>query len=110
MAESASLQAAIATCVDDYARDHRLSPRQWQVCRHVLDCRTEAMGGLALRCENCGAEQPAYHSCRDRHCPRCQRGASQDWCERQRAAVLPVTYPIFDMAPLIVGVLHRVSR
>jgi hypothetical protein len=92
MAESASLQAAIAACLDDYAQDRRLSPRQWQVCRHILDCRTEAMGGLALRCESCGEEAPTYHSCRDRHCPRCQRRASQDWCERQRAAVLPVTY------------------
>ena len=56
------------------------------------DCRTEAMGGLALRYDQCGAESPAYYSCRDRHCPRCQRQASQEWCERQRAAVLPVTY------------------
>jgi hypothetical protein len=92
MTESASLRQVIAACLDDYAEEHRLSPRQWQVCCHVLDCRTEAMGGLALRCENCGAQQPAYHSCRDRHCPRCQRRASEQWCERQRAAVLPVSY------------------
>ena len=92
MAESASLRAVISACLDGYAQAHTLNSRQWQVCHHVLDCRTEAMGGLALRCEQCGAEQPAYHSCRDRHCPRCQRQASQAWCERQRATVLPVTY------------------
>ena len=34
-----------------------------------------------------------YHACRDRHCPRCQRRASQDWCERQRAAVLAGDLP-----------------
>jgi hypothetical protein len=33
-----------------------------------------------------------YYACRDRHCPRCQRKASEAWCERQKAAVLPVTY------------------
>ena len=92
MTESASLRQVIAACLDDYAGTHRLSPRQWQVCSHVRDCRTAALGGLSLRCDACGAEQPAYHSCRDRHCPRCQRQASQQWCERQRAAVLPVTY------------------
>ena len=92
MAESPSLQAVVAACLDDYAEAHRLSPRQWQVCCHVLDCRTEAMGGLASRCDACAVEQPAYHSCRGRHCPRCQRRASQEWCERQRAAVLPLTY------------------
>jgi hypothetical protein len=92
MTESPSLQAVVSTCLEDYAEAHRLSPRQWQVCHHVLACRTEALGGLALQCDTCGAEQPAYHSCRDRHCPRCQRRASAHWCERQRAAVLPVTY------------------
>jgi hypothetical protein len=92
MAEHSSLQAVMAACLDARAETHRLSPRQWQVCRHVLDCRTEALGGLQLTCDTCAAEVPAYHSCRDRHCPRCQRRASQDWCERQRGHVLPVPY------------------
>jgi hypothetical protein len=87
-----SLQAVMAACLDGHADTHRLSPRQWQVCRHIVDCRTAALGGLHLACDTCGAEVPAFHSCRDRHCPRCQRRASLDWCERQRAAVLPVTY------------------
>jgi len=61
MAESASLQAVVAACLDGYAVTHRLSPRRWQVCYHVRDCRTPALGGLALRCDACGAEQPAYY-------------------------------------------------
>ena len=92
MTEPASLRQVIRACLDDYAATHCLSPRQWQVCCHVRDCRTAAMGGLALRCDACGAEEAAYHSCRDRHCPCCQRRASADWCARQRAAVLPVSY------------------
>ena len=36
--------------------------------------------------------QAIIHACRDRHCPRCQQRASAAWCDRQRAAVLPVTY------------------
>jgi hypothetical protein len=92
MDESVSLQAVVAACLEGYAETHRLSPRQWQVCHRIPDCRTAALGGLQLACEACGFEAPAFHSCRDRHCPRCQRRASADWCERQRAAVLPVTY------------------
>ncbi|MBK5965420.1 IS91 family transposase [Thiocystis minor] len=92
MAEPASLQAVIRACLDDLAATQTLSPRQWQVCHHVLDCRTAALGGFALRCDQCEAEAVCYHACRDRHCPRCQRQASLDWCERQRAALLPVTY------------------
>ncbi len=86
------LQAVIHACLAGYAEDHAMRPRQWQVCHHLLDCRTAALGGFALACDGCGDQCVLYHACRDRHCPRCQRRASQDWCERQRAAVLPVTY------------------
>ena len=88
MTESASLQAVMGACLADYAEDHCLSSRQWQVCHHVLDCRTEALGGLVLKCDHCEAEVPGYYACRDRHCPRCQRRASEDWCAHQQAAVL----------------------
>jgi hypothetical protein len=86
-----SLQAVIHACLGSLA-EGGLNPRQWQVCRHILDCRTAALGGFALACDGCQERAFLYHACRDRHCPRCQRRASQDWCERQRAAVLPVTY------------------
>jgi len=89
---NASLQAVMAACLRGYAQDHPLSPREWQVCHHILECRTAALGGFALACDQCGETPLLYHACRDRHCPRCQRRASDDWCERQRAAVLPVTY------------------
>jgi hypothetical protein len=92
MTDSPSLQAVMATCLPGYAHTHRLSPRQWQVCHHVLDCRTEALGGFLERCDQCDAQRPLYHACRDRHCPRCQRRASEAWCTRQQASVLAVTY------------------
>lgn len=85
----ASLQAVFHRDLDNYSDRHRLSPHQWQVCRHILTCRTPARGGLRLNCDHCGQAVPHYFACRDRHCPR---RASQAWCERQQAAVLPVTY------------------
>jgi hypothetical protein len=87
-----SLQAVVHACLADLAAAQPLSPRQWQVCHHIGTCRTEALGGLLLECDGCGESALLYYACRDRHCPRCQRLASLAWCERQRAAVLPVTY------------------
>jgi hypothetical protein len=92
MNERTSLQAVMSRCLDDYRHVHPLSGRQRQVCRHVLSCRTAALGGFALECDRCHDPVRLYHACRDRHCPRCQRRASEAWCERERAAVLPVTY------------------
>lgn len=92
MTKATRLQAVMVACLEDYAEDHRLSPRQWQVCHHILDCRTAVLGGWLLRCDHCEAEIHGYHACRDRHCPRCQRQVAEAWCARQQAAVLPVTY------------------
>nr|WP_242471035.1 transposase zinc-binding domain-containing protein [Thiocystis violacea] len=85
MAEPASLQAVIRSCLDGVAATQTLSPRQWQVCHHVLDCRTAALGGLALSCDQCEAAALCYHACRDRHCPCCQRRASLEWCASDNA-------------------------
>jgi hypothetical protein len=92
MSERTSLQAVMSRCLNPYRDAHPLSGRQWKVCRHVQSCRTAALGGFALECDQCQDPVRLYHACRDRHCPRCQRRASEAWCERERAAVLPVTY------------------
>ncbi len=99
----ASLQAVMREGLDRYRGSHRLSPRESQVCHHILDCRTEALGGLGLDCDHCDQTLPHYYACRDRHCPRCQRRASQSWCERLQAAVLPVTYHhlVFTLPPAL---------
>ena len=39
-----------------------------------------------------GAEHYAYHSCRNRHCPKCQTRAKEQWLDPQRAQLLPVPY------------------
>jgi len=77
MAERISLQQVIRHCLGSYSKQHALTPRQWQVCSHIQACRTEAMGGLTLRCDQWGYEPPHFFSCRDRHCPRCQHWASR---------------------------------
>jgi len=91
MSAEPSLQAVLRSCLAADA-GAALSPCQWQVYHHILDCRTAALGGFVLACSHCPERATLYHACRDRHCPRCQRRASQDWCARERAALLPVTY------------------
>lgn len=92
MNASCSLQQVMAQGLGDYSHRHHLSAHQWQVCHHVQQCRTEELGGLKLQCDHCGYQPTIYHACRDRHCPRCQRQATEDWCERQKASILPVLY------------------
>jgi Putative transposase/Transposase zinc-binding domain len=75
-----------------YQRTHRLSASQQKVMRAVSVCRTPELGGHLDRCESCGFERPAYNSCRNRHCPKCQSLAKAQWLEKQTSELLPVGY------------------
>jgi hypothetical protein len=92
MDERLRLASVIGASLPRYCEEHPLNPRQWQVCHHILTCRTEALGETLTRCDHCGHEAHFYRACRDRHCPRCQRQAARAWCERQRAHTLEVPY------------------
>ena len=55
----------------------------------IIACRTEALGGHLWRCDHCGAEVFAYHSCKNRSCPKCHTEQTQAWLERRQAEMLP---------------------
>lgn len=77
---------------ESYQRTHRISAGQQKVIRAVSVCRTQELGGHLDRCDACGFERPAYNSCRNRHCPKCQSLAKAKWLEKQTAELLPVGY------------------
>lgn len=60
--------------------------------RHIMQCRTAALGGHLDQCDACGHQRISYHSCRDRHCPKCQSIARHDWLEKRLATLLPIPY------------------
>jgi hypothetical protein len=69
-----------------------LSPGQRRALRDIAACRTAALGGHVERCDQCGHQQVAYNSCRNRHCPKCQTTAAAEWMEARQAELLPVEY------------------
>jgi hypothetical protein len=75
-----------------YRRSHPLPPAQHKVMRAIERCRTAALGGHVERCQHCNFERIAYNSCRNRHCPKCQTLAKEEWLQARRAELLPVGY------------------
>jgi hypothetical protein len=71
---------------------HRLSAVQHRALRAIEACRTEALGGHVERCAACGRLRYSYHSCRNRHCPKCQTLAKERWLAARQAELLPVPY------------------
>jgi len=85
-----------ALAIADVLRDHvarlRLSPEQAKAAAHILACRTGRLGGHRALCDRCGYVHFAYHSCRDRHCPRCGSLDQALWAEAQIQHLLPINY------------------
>jgi hypothetical protein len=75
-----------------YRQTHALIPQQQRVMGAIQNCRTAALGGHVLQCDNCAALKVWYNSCRNRHCPKCQTCAKERWLAARRAELLPVPY------------------
>jgi predicted Zn-ribbon and HTH transcriptional regulator len=74
---------------DQYRRTHSLPLQHHKVMRAIERCRTAQLGGHLDECDSCGYQHPAYNSCRDRHCPKCQSLTKAQWLEKQKALLLP---------------------
>src|SRR5262249_46880634 len=125
--------------VADIFRDHgaawreanrgHLSLGQLKVMSAIERCRTAALGGHVMRCENdaCGYTAIGYNSCPHQPRPKCQGAAARGWMggegmEAGAAELLPVPYfhvvftlpsPIGDIAyqnkAVIYNLLFRAS-
>ena len=65
---------------------------QRKVIAAIQQCRTAKLGGHLDVCTACGHERPAYNSCRNRHCPKCQALAQARWIEKRSERIIPTKY------------------
>ncbi len=81
---------------DQYRREHagHLSLGQLKVMSAIERCRSAVLGGHRLRCSDaaCATTRIAYNSCRNRHCPKCQGAAAEQWLADRQRDLLPIEY------------------
>jgi len=58
----------------------------------IARCRTAALGGHLEVCTRCGHQAPAYNSCRNRHCPKCQSLAQARWIGQRLERIIRTKY------------------
>ncbi len=92
MSAAVSMSQILTQFLPEVRRTRRLSPQQAKVTNLIGVCRTAALGGRRLQCGECDYAVEQYHSCRNRHCPRCQREASEAWLAKRQEDLLPVPY------------------
>jgi hypothetical protein len=105
--------------VADIFRDHgpawreanagHVSLDQLKVMSAIESCRTAALGGHVARCETCSHTLIAYNSCRNRHCPKCQGAAANEWLAEREVELLPVPYfhVVFTLPAAIADIAYQ---
>jgi hypothetical protein len=86
----------------------RLLSSHKRAMRAIEQCRTPALGGQVFSCPECHQTQFSYHSCRNRHCPKCQNDKAHEWLEKQQNFLLPVPY--FMLTFTIPAALRPLAR
>jgi hypothetical protein len=69
-----------------------LDSNHWRVLHAIENCRTAVLGGHVEACDQCGHRAISYNSCRNRHCPKCQGAAREQWMADRSAELLPISY------------------
>ena len=94
-----------------YRREHtgHLNLPQLKVMSAIENCRTAALGGHVAACTKCSHQHIAYNSCRNRHCPKCQGAAAQDWMQARREDLLSVEYfhVVFTLPAQIADIAYQ---
>jgi len=80
------------THIGDYQNQYHLWAEHKKIVSDLLNCRTAQLGGHIQRCDSCGAVRITYHSCRNRHCPKCQHMPRERWLEKRKDEILPLSY------------------
>jgi hypothetical protein len=88
----------VADIIRQYGNSFIGKNRSWLTWLHlrvfyaIEFCRTATLGGHLDRCSRCGHEAISFHSCRNRHCPKCQTNARDKWLAERSKELLPISY------------------
>ena len=86
----------------------RMLPSHLRAMQDIEQCRTEALGGQLYYCNQCDEQRYSYHSCKNRHCPKCQNDQANQWLAQQQDLLLPV--PHFFVTFTLPEELRAVAR
>ena len=90
------IQEILNKGLDEYLEKHKVVGYKQKVIKAIKDCKTEKLGAHKYVCDECGHEEIAYNTCRNRHrnrhCPNCQFGKKLKWIEARKSEVLNIKY------------------
>ena len=106
MANDVTVQDIFLKFYPEYLTCHTPNFAQQKVATNIMNCKTGAYGLNVSICEDCGAIQIHYNSCRNRCCPMCQTIPKELWMDARREDVLDAPY--FHLVFTVPDVLNPV--
>jgi hypothetical protein len=68
---------------------NQMLPSHRRAMQDIETCRTASLGGQLYYCPQCQEQRYSYHSCKNRHCPKCQNDQANEWLAAQQSLLLP---------------------
>jgi hypothetical protein len=68
---------------------NQMLPSHRRAMQDIETCRTASLGGQLYYCAQCDQQRYSYHSCKNRHCPKCQNEQANEWLKQQKDLLLP---------------------
>lgn len=93
----------------EYKQKFIPSPQQAKASSDIMNCRTAALGGHVLECEECGHIIVHYNSCRNRHCSLCQGVTKAIWVDNRSKDVInaPYFHLVFTMPQQLHSLIYQ---
>ena len=61
------IQEILEIGLEDYLEKHKIVGYKQKVIKAIKNCKSEKLGAHKYVCDECGYEEIAYNSCRNRH-------------------------------------------
>ena len=87
-----NIQKILEIGLEEYLEKNKTIGYKQKVIRAIKNCKSDKLGAHKYVCDECGYEEIAYNSCRNRHCPNCQTGKKLKWIEARKDEVLNIKY------------------
>ena len=86
------IQEILEIGLEEYLEKNKTVGYKQKVIKAIKNCKSDKLGAHKYVCDECGHEEIAYNSCRNRHCPNCQTGKKLKWIEARKEEVLNIKY------------------
>ena len=86
--KKSTVQGFLQASFTNYQQTHALPLYQIKAAEQLMRCRTEALGGHSVYCEDGHLNGVWYNSCRHRSCPQCSALKAEQWQQRAEALLL----------------------